>query len=266
MPSARGASREGVRGVVLAVALVAVIASISDRATAAPTRFSLTFEGAHLADSSLVAGLRHDGRFTASAPFCSAGRAYDVRQEEPGGLLTAYRMHLCDDGSGSLTAFMPTVRGEHGGSGTWKIVEGTGRYATLRGTGTYIGTLLSGNPNDFETITYRTTWQGVVDFDVDPPVIETFTATAQKLRLRVRTYELRIGLTARDTGAPVSYEVDVRAGQAVLGFKIGSTASGQARITLRVRPPRSARSARILLTARDAFENETRVSRSVRLR
>ena len=71
---------------------------------------------------------------------------------------------------------MPTVRSEHGGSGSWRIVKGTGRYATLRGLGTYTGTLVSGDP-DFASVVFRTNWQGIVDFDADPPTIKTFTTT-----------------------------------------------------------------------------------------
>ena len=250
--------------VAVASALAAVLVFLSVGAAAATSPFALTFEGAHFLDSSLSHGLRHEGRFTASAPVCPAGRAYDVRHLEDE-LLAVLRLHTCDDGSGSFTAFMPDVRLEHGGIGTWRIVEGTGRYASLRGFGTYTGTLITGDPSNFATITYRTNWQGVVDFDVDPPAIENFTATATKLRQRVRTYVLRITVTLRDTAVPVSYSVDVRAGRAEVGFKLGSTA-GQATITLRIRPPRSARGARVLLTARDAVGNETSASRSVRLR
>jgi hypothetical protein len=247
--------------------LATVFALIAVRATAAPTPSSLTFEGAHFSDSTLPGGLRHDGRFTASEPFCSAGRAHDVRHFfSEGGPLTVLRMHTCDDGSGSFTAFMPLVRAEHDGRGTWKIVEGTGRYATLRGIGTYTGTLISGDPTAFETITYRTSWQGVADFDADPPAIEKFTATARKLRQRPRTYVLRIGVTARDTSTPVTYTVDARLGGGVEAMKGGSTSSGVATITLRIRPARAARSARIVLTARDAVGNETSASRAVRLR
>lgn len=278
MPRARGTSREQVMkryvttatrarllGVAVAAALAAMLALVSGRATAAPASFSLSFEGAHFVDSTLSGGLRHDGRFTASVPFCSAGRAYDVRHlvVEP---LTVHRIHTCDDGSGSFTALMPVVRGEHGASGTWRILEGTGRYATLRGAGTYTATIVSGDPNAFETIKYRTEWHGAVDFDAEPPAIERFTATAQQLRLRVRTYVLRVGVTARDAGSPISYTVDVRSGRALLALKRGSTASGQATITLRFRPPRAARSARVLLTARDALGNETSTSRAIRLR
>jgi hypothetical protein len=257
----------GIRLAFVGIALGAVIALVAVRATAAPTPFLLTFEGAHFLDSTLPHGLRHDGRFTASAPFCSAGRAYDARHDDGAeGSLAVYRMHTCDDGSGSFTAFMPAVRGEHGGSGAWRIVEGTGRYATLRGQGTYTGTLTSGDPNRFETISYRTDWRGVVDFDADPPTIESFAATVRKLRQRVPAYTLRIGLTARDASLPISYAVDLRAGRTLLDLKRASTASGRATITVRIRPPRAARSVRILLTASDVLGNETSTSRAFRLR
>jgi hypothetical protein len=250
--------------VIAAAGVAAVGVPLAGGAAQAPTRFSLTFEGAHFVDSSLIGGLRHDGRFTASAPFCSAGRAYDVRHHavEP---LTVDRLHTCDDGSGSFTAVMPVVRGEHGGSGTWRIIEGTGRYATLRGMGTYTGTLISGNPDAFETIVYRAEWQGLVDFDADAPAIENVTASARKLRQRVRTYTLRVAFTTRETALPVTYAVDVRAGRALVALKRGSTASGRATVTLRIQPPRTARTARVLLTAQDALGNETTTSRTIRL-
>jgi hypothetical protein len=227
----------------------------------------LTFEGAHYVDSTLPGGLRHDGRFTASAPFCSAGRAYDTRHlDGGGGFLTVHRLHTCDDGSGSFTVFMPTVRNEHGGTGTWQIVEGTGRYATLRGRGTYTSTIVSGDRDVFETIAYTTSWQGAVGFDADPPAIDRLVATARKVRQRPRTYVLRVDLTARDATAPVEYTVDVVAGRTRLDFKSGSTTSGQATVTFRLRPPRGARSLRVALTARDAVGNETTASHSTRLR
>jgi hypothetical protein len=251
----------------VAASVAAVFACLPMGATAAPAAFLLTFDGAHFADANAPGGIRHDGRFTASAPFCSAGHAHDMHFVVEGEFLSVHRIYTCDDGSGSFTAWMPTVRNEHGGAtGAWKIVEGTGQYATLRGFGTYTSTLISGNPELFDTIVYRTSWQGVVDFDADPPAIQKFTTTARKLRQRLRTYELRIALTLRDTGAPISYTVDIRAGRALLGFKQGSTASGQATITVRIRPPRASRSARILLTAHDALGNETGASRSASLR
>jgi hypothetical protein len=263
LPGTRGS---GLRLALVGISLLAVIALAAVRATAASTLFLLAFEGAHFVDSTLGGGVRHDGRFTASAPFCSAGRAYDVRHLDTDGLLNLLRLHTCDDGSGSFTAFMPNARAEHGGTGVWQIVEGTGGYATLRGVGTYTGTHISGDPNDFVTISYKTEWRGVVGFDADPPTVENFTATVRRIRQRVPAYTLRIALTGRDTSLPISYTLDLRAGQALLDFKRVSTASGRATITARVRPPRAARNVRILLTARDALGNETSTSRAIRLR
>ena len=250
----------------LGVALSAAIAVAAVRATAASTPFVLTYEGAHSLDSALDGGVRHDGRFTASGPFCSAGRASDVRHVVANGLLNVFRVYTCDDGSGSFTAFLPNARGEHGGTGEWQIVEGTGGYATLRGIGTYTGTLISGNANDFVTISHRTEWRGVVGLDADPPTVENVTAAVRKLRLRVPTYTLRIALTGSDSSLPVTYTLDFRAGRAILDFKRVSTASGRAAVTVRIRPSRAARSVQVLLTARDALGNETRTSRAFRLR
>ena len=253
-------------GVVVAAGVAAVVGFFAVRATAAPAPFLLTFEGAHFVDSAFSDGIRHEGRFTASPPFCSAGRAYDVRHVIASDFLDVQRIHVCDDGSGSFTAFMPTVRGEHGGTGTWKIVEGTGRYAALRGLGTYTGTRISGDPDVFETIVYKAEWQGLVGFDADPPTIDGFNATARKVRHKSGAYELRIGLSVGDTSMPVSYTVDVRGGRATLAFKQGSIASGQTATVLRIRPSRTASTVRILVTARDALGNEANAARTVRLR
>ena len=253
--------------IALAAGVATLFLCLPVGATAAPALFLLTFDGAHFPDASAPGGLRHDGRFTASAPFCSTGHAHDVHHVVEGEFLSVHRTYMCDDGSGSFTAWMPIVRNEHGGgTGAWKIVEGTGQYATLRGLGTYTSTLITGDPLLFETITYRTSWQGIVAFDTDPPAIETLTATARALRSRLRAYTVRVGLTIRDANPPVSYTVDVRVGRTQLDLKQGSTASGQATVALRVRAPRGARSARVVLIARDPVGNETTATRTARLR
>ena len=166
------------------------------------TEFSLTFTGKHVEDPSFPARLRHEGRFTASAPFCAAGSAVDTRDVQDGPLWVE-RTHTCDDGSGSIIVSMPNVTGEHGGNGFWQIIRGTGKYESLRGSGTYTGQRLSGDPGDFLSITYRTTWKGLVDFDTAPPAL-TLAATATKLKLPRRTYSVRVALvsTERGTGSP----------------------------------------------------------------
>jgi len=47
---------------------------------------------------------------------------------------------------------------EHGGTGTWQIVSGTGSLADLRGKGNFTSVRTGGDPNDPETITFRSTW------------------------------------------------------------------------------------------------------------
>ena len=265
-PTSRTRARVFVAAVAATLAAVVALVPIAFGSADGSEPSLLTFEGAHYVDTTLPGGLRHDGRFTALTPFCSAGRAYDTRHFDTAGWLTVQRLHTCDDGSGSFTVFMPNVRAEHGGSGNWQIVEGTGRYTTLRGRGTYTGTIVSGNPELFDTIAYTTSWQGAVGLDADPPAIDALVATARKVRQRPRTYVLRVDLTARDATVPVEYTVDVLAGRSRLDFKSGSTASGQATITFRLRTPRGAGSVRVALTARDALGNETTASRSVKLR
>jgi len=232
-------------------------------AAATPASFSLTFVGSHVSDSTL--GLRHEGRFTASAPFCPAGSASDVRhlQEEP---LTVLRTHTCDDGSGTITVLLPVVRAEHGGRGSWKIKEGTGKYATLRGSGSYVGELLSGDPGEFASITYRTTWTGKVDFDASAPVVGV-TATATKLNLPRRTYSLRTTLAIRneEVGTSVAYTLTIKSGALFLASRQGATTSGRALVTLRIRPPLTARAVQLIVTASDAVANESMTTRSIRL-
>src|SRR5262245_51697051 len=121
---------------VLSVVLAGALVSLAGGAGAALTEFSLTFTGKHVADASFPAGLHHEGRFSASAPFCPTGSAIDTRhvQDPP---LWVERTHTCDDGSGSIIVSMPDVTGEHGGTGVWRIIAGTGKYETLRGSGSY---------------------------------------------------------------------------------------------------------------------------------
>jgi hypothetical protein len=251
------------------MAVTGVVVVLAAGAFAAPAQFTLTFDGAHVTDPASPVGLRHEGRFTASPPFCSSGRAYDVRWLDTGSAgLAVDRLHTCDDGSGSFTAFMPAdVANEHGGRGSWKIVEGTGKYAQLRGQGTYLGTLVSGDPNNFPTIVYRTQWQGVVDFDADAPVVAIPSASATKVPKRVGTYTLRVTVTVQEPSTPVSYHALVHAGKTSiipLAQKVVSTTTG-AVVTLRV-SVRTARSVQVAVAATDALGNgPTTASRRVRL-
>jgi hypothetical protein len=259
----------GVRttGVVLSVVVAGGVASLAGGAGATLSQFSLTFVGRHVTDPAFPAGLHHEGRFTASAPFCASGTAVDTRdvQDPP---LWVERTHSCDDGSGSIVVSMPDVTGEHGGGGSWRIIRGTGKYETLRGSGTYTGQRLSGDPGDFLSITYRTTWKGLVEFDADPPAL-TLTATATKLKLPRRAYSVRVALVVRneEPGARVTYSLIVQArGQYVAGgSRQGSTTTGRAGFALRITPPSTARVVQLSVRASDPVGNESTTTRPLRL-
>lgn len=251
-------------GVVLAIAAIAVVAR---GAEAAPTQFSLTLDGSHVPDPSFPAGLRHEGPFTASAPFCPKGKAADTKDvsDVPPVGLVVLRAFTCDDGTGSFTALLPAT-GEHSGGGTWRIVDGSGKYATLRGMGRYSSTRLSGDPGDFLSITFRSTWTGTVDFDVDPPSIR-LNAGATELRRPAGSYALRVGLTVPNeaAGATLAYSVEVAAGGATLGERVGTTTSGKATLALRIKPARRTRRVKVSVDVSDPVGNKSSSARTVTL-
>jgi hypothetical protein len=237
-------------------------AVVAGGASAGPTPVTLTFDGKHVANSSLPDGLRHEGIFTAAPPFCAHGTAVDVEDLE-GAPLSVMRKYTCDDGSGTFTAFLPAVAAEHGGNGTWKIVAGTERYATLRGQGTYTGHLVSGNRDDFPSVVYQTTWQGVVDFDAVAPSM-TANARAKKLRRPARTYAVPTVIDAHEPG--FTYSVDIRAGKRYLALKTGTSSSTAVTVTPRIQAPRGTRTISVLVTVTDAVGNASSTTLVVRLK
>jgi hypothetical protein len=249
------------------VAAVAAVAAITGGANAAPTQFTLTLEGSHVPDSSLPSGLRHEGPFTASPPFCPAGRAVDTEDvsDVPSVGLVVLRAFTCDDGTGSFTALLPAT-GEHSGGGSWRIVDGTGKYATLRGIGRYSSTRLSGDPGDFLSITFRSTWTGTVDFDVDPPSIG-LSARATKLRRPAGAYTLRVVLAVPNeaAGASLTYAVEAASGSASLAHRLGTTTSGRATVVLRIKPRRTVRRVKVSADVTDPVGNKSSTTRTVTL-
>jgi hypothetical protein len=239
-----------------------VLALGATGASAAPTSVTLTFDGVHAIDSNLPAAITHKGPFTATPPVCAAGTAQDV-EDVVIAPLTVLRKHTCDDGSGTFTALLPAVGNEHGGSGEWKIVAGTGRYETLRGIGTYIGKRISGDPNDFLTIVYQTIWQGVIDFDAVDPTLTT-TARSKKLRRPPRTYTIRTVIDGHEPS--IKYSVDIRSGKSPLAFKAGAASSGNLVVKLTIRAPRRARTASVIVTVADLVGNETTTTLTLALK
>jgi hypothetical protein len=245
-------------------AVCATLAAFAGGAGASTTAFTLTFDGKHVEDTSLPGGIRHEGRFTASAPACPAGTAADVEDVvvEP---LTVLRQFTCDDGTGTFTVLIPGARSEHGGSGTWQIVRGTGRYETLRGMGRYTSVILSGAQEDFLSIVYRATWTGVADFDVTPPAVKP-AAKATRLVTPKGAYTLKVSLAMpQDAGSRISYTAAVTAGRFDLLVRFGATSTGRAGFTARIKPPSTARRVRLHVVANDPVGNTGATDMSVAL-
>jgi hypothetical protein len=251
--------------------VVAVSAATALAARSAASSFELVVQG-RAVDVIL------DGTFTSSAPFCESGTAAHAPHSGE------YReLYTCSDGSGSLTfRFMPP-----GDSGEWTIVEGSGRYASLRGKGKYSVENLG--LGDFATWEFRAKLQGVVDWGAEPdqpedgdtvaptnadtvaPTIAIASARAAKLRRPAGAYSIRVALALRDDveGNTVAYMLRVTQTRAhrliVLASKEGTTASGSVSTMLRVVPGKRVRTVQLRLSASDPVGNEMSIARSLKL-
>jgi hypothetical protein len=230
---------------------LALLAAIP--ASASPTAVTFKLVGSHPVDQDY-----HQGTFTAPAPMCTSGTWQGNGQ--------GTRVFTCADGSGTFTAsFDGELEHMTGASGPWAIVSGDGKYVTMRGRGTATIDFSTG-PNG-SPITFSDTWQGVVDFDNVAPRITVRRATATRLRQPRGRYLLRLSFACPDnvTGNTVSYAVvvDTAAGTD-LAKRVGKTTAGAA-LSLRVRPPRSARFVSVELMATDPVGNFRTTTRRVRL-
>lgn len=189
-----------------------------------------------------------NGTFTAPAPLCPSGTV-----SETGGLVGIKLRHTCADGTGT---FDYETRGL---GNRWSFsAGGTGRYATLRGSGTCRLTL-----NDDGT--FVRTCEAVADFDNTPP-----TAAIERLRISRagRAYLVQMTFNAADdvAGNAVSYTVGVQAAGRRIGSKAGTTAGGTTPLALKVRPRKGSPRLTIVLRVADPLGNARTVSRSMRLR
>ncbi len=263
--------------------VVAVSAATALAARSAASPFELVFQGRHepwsadcdLNDPMCQIELRHVGTFTSGAPLCESGTAVDLEPPQWRGragsppIADVVRRYTCTDGSGSLTLKIANLQAEHGrGGGEWTIVEGSGRYAGLRGKGTYSGELLGGGPESDATIVFRTTSQGFADWDAVAPSVAFTSASATKLRRLPGAYLIRVALSLRDDveGNPVAYKLKVTERRIELASREGTTASGSVSTTLRVEPlSKRLRSVNLHLRALDPVGNEQLLVRSLKL-
>jgi hypothetical protein len=244
----------------VAIAAVALLSS-GGAGVAAPASFQLVFDGKHQAN------LLHEGPFTTSSALCPSGTAVDVSIDEAS--LTAVRQFTCDAG-GSFTAKVGPLPAEHGGSGSWQIVDGSGPLADLRGKGTFTSVRLTGDPNDPKTITFRSTWTGVADLDAVPPTTGVKHWHAKKLKRPKRAYKVGLTLSLTDNGGgPVSYAfqlVDPRKPSNAIVFKLGKTTSGSVRRSFRIKVGKRTRRLRLKVDATDAVGNQSAFTKTFRLR
>jgi hypothetical protein len=253
--------------------VVAVSAATALPARSAASTFELVFQGRqelalfgdYILDARLV------GTFTSGSPFCESGTAVD-----PSWAGDTVRRYTCTDGSGSLTLGISSPQtAVHGGTGSWTIVEGSGRYAGLDGKGTYREELLDEDPEDL-VVPFRTTFQGFADADAVAPSLAFTSASATKLRRPAGAYSIHVALSLRDDieENTVAYALTVKEGPehprdrllVELASKEGTTASGSVSTTLRVFPSsKRVRSVKLLLSGSDPNGNEVSIARSLNL-
>jgi hypothetical protein len=237
----------------LALGLAGLIGVGAATEPAAPARsaasaFELILDGNTTWDDAEV--VKVQGTFRSGRPFCATGTLADpaILRGEP----NTWRL-TCDDGSGSLTVSMlPVSRGEYT---TWRIFDGSGSYAGLRGRGRVQGETLESGPRG---VTWRSTFRGVVDRDEVAPMIALSSATAKKLRRPAGAYALRLSIAVRDnvTDNEVSYTVRASGpGGRELARRFGTTRTETVSITLRIRPLAGKRTVRLLLNAEDPVGN-----------
>jgi hypothetical protein len=251
--------------IVVGATVAAAHAAVASRNAATPFRIVLT---AHHEDVEVNAqfpvGIKHVGTFTSATPFCDSGTAADVDWGLGDGVFK--RRYTCDDGSGTLTfSISPGDQVEHLGSGSWRILDGTGSYAGLHGKAAYRGELLSGDPAG-KTAVFRVTAEGFLDRDAVAPTLTVSTATATKLRTPAGAYSIRVALALRDDVADnaVSYTVNVLNGRKVLVTGSGASNTGAVTATLRVvRSTPRLRSVRLQVIASDPVGNETTLTRTL---
>lgn len=254
---------------IIASACLVSVSGATTAAGASVSSFQFVFDGRHV-PVTIDGGtdLTHVGTFTASAPFCASGTVADLKVLGPVGV---WRSYICGDGTGSMTvAHSGRREAEHvtGASGSWVILGGTGQYASLRGKGQRTSTYLAGDPDDWGTITFRSTASGIADLDADAPQIVVSRASATRLPRPVGIYLVRLAFSARDNveGNVSSYQVTIKAGATDLAFRRGVTTAGTPSLTLRVRPPKGSRRIQIAITASDPLGNERNHVRSLTLR
>jgi hypothetical protein len=144
-----------------------------------------------------------------------------------------------------------------------------GRLRACAGREQWTSTRLAGRPDNPASITFRSTWDGIADFDASAPTIGVTSVSARKLRRPKGAYRLRVALSLSDAeGGVVSYRlevVDPRKPLNLLAWKKGQ-ATTTSIATLRVRPSKSTRSLQVKIDASDTVGNDASFTKTFRLK
>jgi hypothetical protein len=253
------------------IGLGASTVSAAPAARSSASAFELTLEGKTTWEGFLP--VSSQGTFRSRAPFCATGTFVDP-------FLDGKQRLTCDDGTGSLTVSIAQSRpsGPPWNPATWRIVDGSGSYAGLLGSGSLQGELLSDEGDDLSGSGYslwRSTFEGAVDWDAVAPTIDIASAKATKLRRPAGAYSIKVALGLRDDveGNPVSYAMRVTAtgasrfgGGTELASTSGTAETEAVSLVLRVFPlsPKT-KTIRLDLTASDPVGNEISMRRVVKL-
>ena len=185
--------------------------------------------------------------FTAAPPLCRSGTGNDV-----GGTTGIKMVHTCSDGSGTFEFEVMGVGSFHFNA------AGTGRYATLRGTGSC--SLIDNGDG-----TYTRSCHALADFDDTAPSARI--AKIDGLGAR-RVSRVGVTFTTSDNvaGNAVTYRLSLSAAGRALDHVAGSTTGGSVVASLNVRLPKRARRLALSLKVSDPLHNSRTVIRSARVR
>ena len=185
--------------------------------------------------------------FTAAPPLCPSGTVRDV-----GGITGIKMEHTCADGSGTFEFAVI-------GLGIFHFTPaGTGRYATLRGSG-------SCSVTQNQDGSFTRSCHALADFDNTAP-----TARIGKLDILLTNRWSRIGATFTTSddvaGNAVAYRLSVAAAGRTLGHVTGSTPGGRVNASFRMNVPRRAKRLVLSLKVSDPVHNARTVTRSLKVR
>jgi hypothetical protein len=264
-----GRSLAAVVGLAVVAASAALVTAAPSRsASAAPRSTTINLSGSHPADKGY-----HEGTFTATAPLCPKGKWEGDSEAEGDGL----RVFTCANGTGTFTADFvgdsehyvgeatDPAHPERTGIGPWAISEGTGKWTKLRGKG--IATTLKTTGPDSLPIVFTSVWKGVVDFDTAGPTVKVIALKVKRAPTRRGTSGLTVSFTAKDNvrANPLTYRVSATSGQ-YFKAKLGKISGATTTVVFAVNGREADREVEVNVHVFDPWDNETLITKTVRLR